>query len=188
MARLTLSLLGGFAASLDGNPLSGLKTDKARALLIYLAVERSRPHRRQALAGLFWPDYPEEGARANLRHTLANLRHVLGEKQNEKTFLLVESESLQLNPDSDCWVDVAEFEKLTVSSAVADLAVVGPSGSGKTSLIKAGLIPALRQGKVPGSEKWLILEMVPGEHPLEELEVGLLRLAGKALPGLMEQM
>jgi predicted AAA+ superfamily ATPase len=27
------------------------------------------------------------------------------------------------------------------------LAVVGPSGSGKSSLVKAGLIPALRQGR-----------------------------------------
>ncbi|UCD99546.1 MAG: serine/threonine-protein kinase PknK, partial [Chloroflexota bacterium] len=33
------------------------------------------------------------------------------------------------------------------------LAVVGPSGSGKSSVVKAGLLPALRQGALPGSER-----------------------------------
>ena len=32
------------------------------------------------------------------------------------------------------------------------LAVVGPSGSGKSSVVKAGLVPALRAGALPGSE------------------------------------
>ena len=40
------------------------------------------------------------------------------------------------------------------------LALVGPSGSGKSSVVKAGLIPALRQGAVPGSERWFVAEMV----------------------------
>ena len=53
------------------------------------------------------------------------------------------------------------------------LAVVGPSGSGKSSVVKAGLIPALRQGAVPGSENWFMVEMTPGNYPLEELESAL---------------
>ncbi len=57
------------------------------------------------------------------------------------------------------------------------LAVVGPSGSGKSSVVKAGLIPALRQGALPGSKDWFLVEMVPGIHPLDELENALLRVA-----------
>src|SRR5690606_9844743 len=57
------------------------------------------------------------------------------------------------------------------------LAVVGPSGSGKSSVVKAGLIPELRSGAVPGSSNWFIVEMIPGTHPLEELEAALLRVA-----------
>lgn len=34
------------------------------------------------------------------------------------------------------------------------LAVVGPSGSGKSSLVRAGLLPALLRGALPGSARW----------------------------------
>jgi hypothetical protein len=51
--------------------------------------------------------------------------------------------------------------------------VVGPSGSGKSSLVRAGLLPALADGVLPGSERWRQVLMRPGEHPLRELaEVG----------------
>lgn len=68
------------------------------------------------------------------------------------------------------------------------LAVVGPSGSGKSSVVKAGLIPAVRQGALPGSKGWFITEMVPGAHPLEELELALLRIAVKEPPSLLGQL
>jgi WD40 repeat protein/serine/threonine protein kinase len=57
------------------------------------------------------------------------------------------------------------------------LAIVGPSGCGKSSLVKAGLIPTLRRGELPGSERWFVVEMSPGEGPLDELEVALARVA-----------
>lgn len=50
------------------------------------------------------------------------------------------------------------------------MAVVGPSGSGKSSLVRAGLLPQLRRGVLPGSETWRILPaMVPGSDPLAAL-------------------
>src|SRR4029453_13038588 len=57
------------------------------------------------------------------------------------------------------------------------LGVVGPSGSGKSSTVRAGLLPALRAGAVPGSDTWFVVEMMPGTHPFEELEALLLRIA-----------
>jgi len=42
------------------------------------------------------------------------------------------------------------------------LGVVGPSGGGKSSVVRAGLVPALRAGRLPGSEKWFFVEMMPG--------------------------
>ena len=68
------------------------------------------------------------------------------------------------------------------------LAVVGPSGSGKSSAVKAGLIPALRAGPIPNSDKWFAAEMVPGTHPLEELELALWPIAVDPPPSLVEPM
>src|SRR6266508_2113867 len=68
------------------------------------------------------------------------------------------------------------------------LAVVGPSGSGKSSVVRAGLLPALRRGGVPGSERWFIAELSPGAHPLDELELALLRLAADRPANLAEQL
>ncbi|MGH3129304.1 MAG: protein kinase domain-containing protein, partial [Gaiellaceae bacterium] len=49
------------------------------------------------------------------------------------------------------------------------LGVVGPSGSGKSSVLRAGLLPALAGGVLPGSEGWRRLLLRPGERPLDEL-------------------
>jgi WD40 repeat protein/DNA-binding CsgD family transcriptional regulator len=68
------------------------------------------------------------------------------------------------------------------------LAVVGPSGSGKSSLVKAGLIPALWQGAIPGSAGWFVVEMVPGARPLDELEVALIRVAADQAENLRHQL
>ncbi|MBI1876819.1 MAG: protein kinase [Chloroflexi bacterium] len=68
------------------------------------------------------------------------------------------------------------------------LAVVGPSGSGKSSVVRAGLIPALRQGGLPGSDHWFIVEMLPGAHPWEELEAALLRIAINPPESLLAQL
>ena len=57
------------------------------------------------------------------------------------------------------------------------LAVVGPSGSGKSSLVRAGLVPALRRGALPGSETWRIHTITPTARPLESLAASLTREA-----------
>ena len=62
------------------------------------------------------------------------------------------------------------------------LAVVGPSGSGKSSLIRAGLLPALRAGVVNGSEDWYVVDLSPGDQPQENLALGLLSIATESRP------
>jgi WD40 repeat protein/DNA-binding SARP family transcriptional activator len=50
------------------------------------------------------------------------------------------------------------------------LGVTGPSGSGKSSMVRAGLLPALAAGVLPGSADWKRRLIRPGERPLETLE------------------
>lgn len=63
------------------------------------------------------------------------------------------------------------------------LAVVGPSGSGKSSVIKAGVLPLIREQR-----GWLIAELIPGAHPLEELAVALNGLAESLNPDLLNHI
>ena len=60
--------------------------------------------------------------------------------------------------------------RLAVSRLVA---VVGPSGSGKSSLLRAGLLPALQAGALPGSRDWDTVLVTPGDQP--RLEHALVR-------------
>ena len=68
------------------------------------------------------------------------------------------------------------------------LAVVGPSGSGKSSVVKAGLLPALLKGALPGSDQWFITEMHPGSRPVNELALALLSISTDPQLDLVAQL
>ena len=109
MAYLSISLLGSFQVMLDGQLVTGFKSNKVRALLAYLAVEADRPHRRESLAGLLWPDWPDRDALSNLRYALSDLRGAIGDRQAEPPFLLITRDSIQFNLLSDYMLDVRSF-------------------------------------------------------------------------------
>lgn len=123
MSRLSLFLLGAFQATLDGEPITAFRSAKARAMLAYLAVEADRPHRREALAALLWPEVPDDVARNNFRHTLSTLRKAIGDRARsgdqdnaENSFLLVTRETVQFNCTSDCWLDVRAFQEMSADA------------------------------------------------------------------------
>ncbi|HET6949005.1 MAG TPA: BTAD domain-containing putative transcriptional regulator, partial [Acidimicrobiales bacterium] len=58
------------------------------------------------------------------------------------------------------------------------LALVGASGSGKSSLMRAGLMAALRRDVLPGSATWRVVTLRPGPHPMAELARRALGRAG----------
>jgi WD40 repeat protein len=69
------------------------------------------------------------------------------------------------------------------------LAVIGASGSGKSSVVRAGLIPALRHRALPESQTWAIRVLTPGAHPLTSLTAQLLRLYQQdAMQKTLDQM
>ena len=112
MARLSVRLLGPLQVILDGELITGFESDKVRALLAYLMVETERPHRREKLAGLLWPDWPERSARTNLRRALASLRRGIGDHQATPPFLHISRQTIQFNSASDAWIDVTAFTNL----------------------------------------------------------------------------
>ncbi len=66
--------------------------------------------------------------------------------------------------------------------------VVGPSGSGKSSLVRAGLVPALRSGRLSGSHRWLTVTTLPGAHPFDELATALADVATERLGPLSAEL
>lgn len=85
---------------------------KPWALFAYLLVENGRPHAREHLAALFWPDQPDSNARQSLRWALTTLRRSIGDNESDLPLLLVSRESLQFNPASLATIDLFRFREL----------------------------------------------------------------------------
>jgi len=155
MTRLSLSLLGAFQATLDGEPLTRFESAKARALLAYLSVESDRPHRRETLAALLWPEQPERVARNRLRHVLSSLRKTIGDRDAVPSFFLVTRETVQFNSASDCWLDVQAFRAMTETDRA------GPPASRRleeaVSLYRGSFLEGFSVRESPTFEDWALL-------------------------------
>lgn len=67
--------------------------------------------------------------------------------------------------------------------------LLGPSGSGKSSLIQAGVLRALEQGRVTGSDQWLQVLVRPGQNLLAEIEKGgLPGVAGDGIAAVRQRL
>ncbi|WP_420629547.1 AfsR/SARP family transcriptional regulator [Candidatus Leptofilum sp.] len=108
--HLTLNFFGGFHAAVDEQPISESRAKRIEALLIFLAMEAHRPHRREVLIGLLFPDMPDEAARTNLRQTLSRLRRAISDAKAETPFLHTSRESTQFNQASSHALDVRHFQ------------------------------------------------------------------------------
>jgi WD40 repeat protein len=71
------------------------------------------------------------------------------------------------------------LDEMTRGGPGGPLLVVAPSGTGKSSLLGAGLLNALAEGRlaVPGSAQWPRLMITPGSHPLMTFRSALATLA-----------
>ena len=77
-----------------------------------------------------------------------------------------------------------EVATLLARLGVARLvAVIGASGSGKSSLVRAGVLPAIRRGALRGSEAWSMVIVTPGPRPLAELAAALAQSCGDGSAG-----
>jgi len=125
MSSLSLNLLGSFKVSLDGEPIPDLRSSRVRALIIYLAVERSSVHRREHLFTLLWPGMPEKSARHNLSQTLYSLRQTFPdvpglEKEEPVHLLLADRQTVQINPAAAVQIDIHQLDRLLEGVQIHD--------------------------------------------------------------------
>ncbi len=113
MIRLSISLLGSFEVHLDEENITpSFRTKKERALFAYLAAEANKPHAREVVAELFWPDRPEGYARTNLRQALTGIRRALGSQNTTPNYLKISDDFIQLLANNTVSIDVVEFDRL----------------------------------------------------------------------------
>jgi predicted ATPase/DNA-binding SARP family transcriptional activator len=146
MAQHSIILLGSFQVQRDGVAVTRFHGDKVRALLAYLAVESDRPHARAALAGLFWPEQPDDQALRNLTQALVRLREALGAGDD---MLHATRQAVQWRPAA-AEVDVAEFARLARSTETADLAQAA-------ALYRGEFLAGFALPGCEAFEEWLLL-------------------------------
>jgi DNA-binding SARP family transcriptional activator/tetratricopeptide (TPR) repeat protein len=161
MARLIVTLLGGFRARLDPVAPLALPTRKARALLAYLALPLGSAHPRDKLASLLWGSTAETTARTSLRQTLYALRKCL--RAADPQPLSLDGEAVALDPDA-VMVDVHEFERCAAEASPSALAQAAALYQG--DFLDGFAIPE------PPFEDWLLA------HRERLREVALRSLAG----------
>ena len=76
MSTIKLSLFGAFRVSLNGESIVGFRSQRARALLAYLALADNQEIPRVQLAELLWYGYAQATALTSLRVALNNLHSI----------------------------------------------------------------------------------------------------------------
>ena len=104
MSTLQIQLFGPPRLTRDG-ALVHLERRRTLAFTSYLALTGQEEHRERLLA-LFWPESDPSHARADLRRTIYQVNHRLGEG-----WLTTDGERIALPPRPDLWVDVAHFRQ-----------------------------------------------------------------------------
>jgi predicted ATPase/DNA-binding SARP family transcriptional activator len=133
------------------------------------------------LAGLLWPARPENAARNNLRHVLANLRQAIHDREAFPSFLLIDRETIALNPHSDCSVDTLDFRRLVGAATDRSLAAAPHLDclEQAVSLYRGDFLEAFLLGDSPGFEEWILIRR---ENYRSQVLEALYELAEACLP------
>src|SRR5579871_1032067 len=99
-----IELFGGVTACHGERRVTRFPTQRARALLAYLATHPDRAHPREFLAEMLWPEGDPDAIRLRLNQTVAEIRRALTPADQ---LLLSDRFTLQLHPAVSC--DVADF-------------------------------------------------------------------------------
>src|SRR5215217_3751492 len=122
---LQIRLLGQFDVRLDGKRVI-ISSRAGQSLLAYLVLTAGTPHRREKLAGKFWPDASEDHARRNLRQELWRIRKAISVQQSRtEDYLLAEELAITFNRNAEYWLDSAQMERpdIDLESLTSDLAL-----------------------------------------------------------------
>ncbi|MBI1296141.1 tetratricopeptide repeat protein [bacterium] len=149
-ASLQIKLLGAPELRIGGSPLTGLRSHKAIALLIYLACNPG-PKRREFLADLLWDATSTAQSLSNLRTVLTRLR------RNAADYLLLTPETIAIAPGSAVVVDVATLEEQLATAAHLS-PQRAPQLMQALTIYAGEFLAGFHLPDASGFEQWTILE------------------------------
>jgi ABC-type oligopeptide transport system substrate-binding subunit/DNA-binding SARP family transcriptional activator/predicted ATPase len=161
---LQARLLGQYEIRVDGQPVI-ISSRPAQSLLAYLLLNPNRSHRREKLAGQFWPAACESNARSNLRHALWRIRKAFGPGAGTR----LESDDLGVtyHPQPGDQLDVDSFEACSENKGSTEALLLAASAYG------GDLLPGFY-------EEWVVLER-------ERLQAVFERKLGRLLDHLLAE-
>jgi predicted ATPase/DNA-binding SARP family transcriptional activator len=119
LEMLEVRLIGKFDIRCDGKPVI-IPSRTAQSLFAYLTLTAGTSHRREKLAGMFWPDATEEKARAYLRHELWRIRKAFP-PQSKVDYLVADDISICFDASAEYWLDAAILDKVNENAATEEL-------------------------------------------------------------------
>ena len=142
---LQVRLLGQFDVRSDGKRVT-ITSRAGQSLFAFMVLNAGTAHRREKLAGTFWPDTSDDAARKNLRQELWRIRKALTTELGPNEDLLVTDElTVTFNPQAKYWLDVAQLER------------AGSANDSTSDLISS--LQLYRGELLPGFyDDWIVLE------------------------------
>jgi predicted ATPase/DNA-binding SARP family transcriptional activator len=116
---LEVRLFGKFEIKYDGQSVM-LSSRIAQSLFAYLILTAGTSHRREKLAGMFWPDASEAKARAYLRHELWRIRKALSSRARIE-YLITDDIHISFNTVAEYRLDVESLTRLNDISSIDEL-------------------------------------------------------------------
>ncbi|MCZ6530608.1 MAG: AAA family ATPase [Chloroflexi bacterium] len=156
---LEVRLLGQFSLRREGKRLE-IPSRPAQSLFAYLVLNPGLRHRRERLAGIFWPDSMESNARNNLRQALWRIRSSIEDEKHQ--YITSDRFHVGFDPEAETWLDVdVLLEELEENAPVDEWVAV----------YKGELLPGFYdEWVVPERERLRIAFEQRGEKLLAHLE------------------
>src|SRR5688572_30098099 len=116
---LEVRLIGKFDIKYGGKPVI-ISSRATQSLFAFLILNAGTSHRREKLAGMYWPDTTEEKARAYLRHELWRIRKALL-SQSKVDYLLADDINISFNSSAEYWLDVTALKNVSEAASIENL-------------------------------------------------------------------
>ncbi|RLT37145.1 MAG: hypothetical protein DWI57_13995 [Chloroflexi bacterium] len=151
-ATLRLNLLGPPELSAGDAPLTGLRSQKAIALLVYLACNPG-PQRREFLADLLWDSATSSAqSLSNLRTVLSRLRGHAGDH------LRITPDTLAIAPGPNLLVDVAALEAQMAATSERLSPASAAHLAAALALYRGDFLAGFHLPDASGFAHWVVVE------------------------------